>query len=237
MLSTSIVWEKNTRCREQFGTAKKPSTASKRRVATRWKIATPRIGTQRPTRRKFWRRRRDSRWLKYLIGSKTDGSATERHSHDGNYCIQFLNFLKGRKWQTVEAFIVAPNSSLNPIIAQHKSHPLKNICFTLWTCLFPFCACCQSSRCSVIPFLAPTCNKRIDATPEKIIPSGSQNVYHMLSCSIVFGILKMFFVCSDMMFPGLVDENFQSRIFNTYATSSSTQYQHHSNMSDQKYQI
>lgn len=57
----------------------------------------------------------------------------------------------------------------------------------------------------------------------------------MLNC--LWNSEKSFFVCSDMMFPGLVDENFQSRIFNTYATSSSTQYQHHSNLSDQKYQM
>lgn len=101
MLSTSIAWEKNIRCRERFGTAKKPSTASKRRVGTRWKTATPKIATQRLTRRKFWRRRRGSRWLKCLIGSKTDVSAIEHRSSHGNYFVRTINFLKGTKWPTV----------------------------------------------------------------------------------------------------------------------------------------
>lgn len=48
----------------------------------------------------------------------------------------------------------------------------------------------SKQRCSVIPFLAPTNDKGIDAMLEKIIPSASQTVYHMLSCPIVFEILK-----------------------------------------------
>lgn len=56
-LSTSIVWEKNIRCLKPFGMVKRRSTASKRRVVTHWKIATRRIVTRRPTRRKFWQRR------------------------------------------------------------------------------------------------------------------------------------------------------------------------------------
>lgn len=86
--STSIDCARSIRCRRRFGTAKRPSTASKNDRETPWRNATWEIDIPRRTRRKISRRRPAWRWLRCLIGSRIVGNEIARRKRDRKYSVR-----------------------------------------------------------------------------------------------------------------------------------------------------
>ena len=78
--STSTDSGASTRYPRPSGTARRPSTASKRKPDRSWKTPTRRTDTQHPMRKEIWRRRQVWPWHKCPTGSKIVASEIARHN-------------------------------------------------------------------------------------------------------------------------------------------------------------